>query len=138
MSGQEEEIWKVSLDEEHWSHPTEFPSKEAAIAAAPAELDLEPGDYFWVGRKASPAVILFDGSHVLENMAEQMYDSEEGGEYSEDWLAHVPKEATQELEEALNKVWEKWLRDNEEMPDWFTIQDVEHLIVPFPTPPQAA
>lgn len=137
MSGQEEEIWKVSLDEEHWSHMAEFPTKEAAIVAGPEELDLEPGDRFWVGRKASPAIVLFDGSHVLENMAEQMYDSEEGGEYGEDWLAHVPKAATQELEDALNKVWQKWLRDNDEMPNWFTIQDMVHHIAPV-LPPQAA
>jgi hypothetical protein len=46
------EEWLASTDEERWSSAAAWPTREEAIAGAPAELDVKPGCTFWVGRKA--------------------------------------------------------------------------------------
>lgn len=139
MSSTEEEVWLASTDEEWWSSHEEYGSREEAIAGGPEALGLDPGDSYWVGIKGIPRPAEIDAGDVIEQMALDMSDSEEGGgDAGEDWLAHVTKEEKDQLEESLNVVWRKWLKDNELLPEWFVIHNVTKHEVPVPAPPQVA
>jgi hypothetical protein len=99
--------WVVSENEETFGSSL-FLTKDSAIAGAAGELDLEPGDSFFVAQVAN-----FD--RVL-NLGDPRRVLEEAGERSEchecvyDGMANALTEVEGAADEDLNRVLSAWLR----------------------------
>ena len=129
--------WLVSDSDESWSATDEFDTKEAAVAGVLSVLDhLEAGDTFWVGRIAPPTTVRIHASLIIERAQEEVDDNEEGGPWSEDWLADVAAEHETELDKELNGVWLAWLARYGYSPPWFTVEAITAHEVP--TAPERA
>lgn len=116
--------WLVSRNEEQWSQGEAHVTRESAIAAAVAELDLEPGDYFWVGRVADVEVQV-DAADVVELIGDRVY--EQVGDASDSWRPRVTPEASAEFDALI----EAWLRKHGLHPadSCFSVEDVERVEV---------
>lgn len=117
--------WGYSQNQERYYG--EFDTKEEAIIEAEAEG--EPDSDYWVGQFKDVSIQVC-ATHVIEQVSEQVYD--EAGEFAEDWPGRVPKEAEEELEEALTKVYLEWLAKHTLMPTFAVVEEstVEHRSVP--------
>jgi hypothetical protein len=122
------EEWLASTDEERWSSAATWPTREAAIAGAPAELDVEPGCGFWVGRKAEVTTSGRDWSDdIIEALGMDAYD--QAGEASEDWPC-ATRAAEDELTEKVQEVIDAWLDRHGLRPTFFKLDDVEEHQAP--------
>lgn len=125
-------LWTASSDEERWPASRDYASREEAIQKAPLDLDLEPGQKFWVGRTRQPAPPIL--SRFAEHLGDMMYEDEDGGEFSEGWPECSDDEA-KELDELLNTVIFSWVKKHDLMPTWFIPDEVtEHLAPEIPQP----
>jgi len=101
-------FWATSEDSESYDGP--YDSKEDAIAEARGTLDGDSGDHFYVGigvpvDAGDVMADCFNLDWSLENVAEAAYDSDQAGEWIEDWFpATVPDEAEAEFKEFI-KGW---------------------------------
>lgn len=120
-------FWSVSSDEERFTG--DFTTKEEAIAAAPAELGLEPGDRFWIGKGSHYTI----GSVDLDSMFERLVDDagEECGEVAEDWHP-APDEICEA--EVLAAVLRCLVR-TKDMPGFWTVNEIEEHRAPEETKP---
>lgn len=106
----------------------DWPTKAEAIAAAPEELELKPGDSFRVGQYAEFEPREIDADSIFDEMG---CDAEDRvGEASECWLANVPKEQADILTERLTKVFRDWMKETGNEPEFLSVVDVEECIVP--------
>ncbi len=112
--------WVVSMDEE-WQF-LGYPTKDEAVAAAKAALELEPGDQFFVGRVTELALPEIHTDDLLEQLGDQV----SGGEA---WPEAEPKQV-EELHESLNAALAAWCEKHTIAPAWFNVDDVEELISP--------
>jgi hypothetical protein len=119
----------VSSDEENFQGG--YPTREAAIDDAPAELDLEHGQAFYTCHSEPIDVPTFDVDRVIEDFRARAYD--DVGEIADAWLDSVTREQETELEEALHAVWTAWLAKHGYTPRWFTAEDVEEHEAPLAT-----
>lgn len=125
------EEWIVSDSEEHWSSSATFESKAAAIAAAGAELDLEPGQKFWVGRKASPRLSGRDwADEICEGLALDASDDTGDSDIVGDW-PRPTKEQRAELNAEIDKAIAAWFERHADLqPGFFIIEDYEQHEAP--------
>lgn len=126
MSEETTQEWYIGDDEERFRYGP-YHSKEEAIAAAPAELDLEPGQAFYVGQRGVYTASI-DSHDIIEALAEQANDAV--GDASEDWLSCVSREARDELDEKLAQVLDAWLAKHGLLPEFFPVECVEQHCAP--------
>lgn len=84
----------------------EFPSIEAARAAAPEVLELKHGDQYFIGASSPLPRPRLDADSLLDQLHDQAYDLG-----IEDWLGAVPQPAVAALETALNGALAEWLEE---------------------------
>ena len=127
MEPRKPEFWISDTEESFSSGP--FDTRGEAVAAAPDELGLDPGQTFfsceaqWETETFGPFA-----DRVIE-MAQDMA-GDEAPECAEDWLNDISKEAVQDLDDALSAAWEAWLDKHDLRPKWFTAQDVQEHRAP--------
>lgn len=97
--------WTASVDDQNYDF--EFDSKDAAIAHAPARLNLAPGANFYIAPLINhvPHLTYEDVAIALLQQADEAL----GDEVPEHFLEGVPVEAQKELADELNKVLSSWL-----------------------------
>ena len=122
----EEGKWCYSFNEENYEG--DFDTKEQAIAEAMYYYkdDEKDQDFIWVGQTKSLSLGVNVDS-VLENLSEEAYDL--AGEYAEDYLSNVKLNHQKVLEERLNFVLESWMKEFKYEPNFFTVVNVEKVIV---------
>lgn len=116
--------WTITKDEDEWTNGSAFDSKEDAVESAPAELELKPGEKFWVGL-ATRAPSALGADLVVTALDDHAFD--EGPEGSDGY--DVSAEARKELAALL----ECWAAKHDVKPLWFDVNDVtEHEAPPAP------
>jgi hypothetical protein len=118
--------WVITQNEENFNGP-DFATREEAIAAAPAEFNLVPGDRFFVGRCYAASWSAPDGDDAVEHLANQAMD--EYGECAEEW-PDATKEQRAELGELIGDVVEAWMKRHGLEPTFYGISDSEQIRVP--------
>jgi len=68
-----------------------------------------------------------DVDYILDNCIESML--EEYGEVAESYLCCLPQEDRDSLQNKLDDVFHKWLIDNNYVPDFFAVKNVEEVKV---------
>jgi hypothetical protein len=121
------EFWISDNEESFGAGP--FDTREAAVAAAPEELDLEPGQTFWSCEASWETETYAPYADRVIEMAQELA-ADEAPETAEDWLDGVPDEATQDLDRALKATWDAWLSKYSLEPKWFTAKKVQEHKVP--------
>jgi hypothetical protein len=119
-----EEVWYLSRDEETFNDGP-YPTREAAIAAAPDE-GFDPGDSLWVGR-AVPASSLLSAANVVQMLNDHAYD--DGPEGNDGY------EVSTEAQEELDAMLRAWADKHNIKPTWWGIEDVSHHVVPLERTP---
>lgn len=141
--------WIITFDEEKWDANNfgEFDSKEEAIAFINETGTIQLFD-IWLdetGDEPDPeqtGVTIYIGQMqgfvpsvnvdtVLDEIAENA--SWVGGDYADDYLHHVPKDAQEELEEKLNSVLSEWIENHQFHPTFYTIENIETIEKSFET-----
>lgn len=122
-------FWSVSSDEERFTG--DFDTKEEAIAAAPGELGVLPGDTFWVGKGSLYRVTKVDVDGLFEQMTIQAGD--DCGEVAEDWGPSPDEECEREIHAAVMRC----LHRTKDVPTFWTVSDISRHVAPSPAPPQA-
>lgn len=139
----EPETWLVSTDDECWPLGDEYRTREAAIAGAAEELELKPGDRFFVGKRVPPTLTMrYLGERVIEDLGEVACE-QCGDDLTEGWpgATHTQQD---ELSEELNRVVAAWLKRHDLEPSFFTLDRVSEHRVPevegsdVPTPAEAS
>lgn len=116
-----------SQNEEHFHQETEADSMEQAKVVAEGELQLKPGEVFYVGVK-SPIIAdtYVDGDDILFLLGERV--SEDIGEAAEGW-----PDATQEqiavLTGRIREVVRAWIRETGNEPGFYAVRSVESFVV---------
>lgn len=128
MSGAE--VWLASTDEERWSCGEEYPTREAAIAGAPAEFDLDPCVRFFVGKKAE-----IDVRQLAEGLADTVIDQigewvyEEAGDAADGWPCSS-KEDDADLGRALAEAVSAWVDRRGLTPNFFVVREITQHVAP--------
>lgn len=112
------EQYSYSIDGENYSGF--FDSREEAMLEAFASF--EDYDIIFTGRNFTPSRHVCADS-VIEQVA--VRTTEEAGDWADGYLCRVSKEATEELEQALQKVWDDWEAKHGFDPDWYNVTDVQ-------------
>jgi hypothetical protein len=112
------EHYSFSIDGENYSGF--YDSREEAILDAFASF--EDREIIHTGRNVVPDRRVCADS-VIEQVA--LHTTEESGDWSDGYLCGVSKEATQELEEELQKVWDKWEKKHQLEPTWYNVTDAQ-------------
>lgn len=127
-------FWSVSSDEERYTG--DFDTREEAIAAAPIELGLQPGDSFWIGRGSLYEVTDVDVDGLFERLSEQA--GEDCGEVAEEWQPAPDEECEGEVLAAVLRC----LARQKDIPEFWTVDDIEKhrapASPPSPAPPTCA
>lgn len=134
--------WASSDHEESWSiGHDDYDTREEAIKYAPAMLedtgDALPGEtgsaFIGCTRPGEPPdVDTRDAEWFIERMSERNYDSEEAGDWNEDWLRGVTKEQAEDLRQLLHTTFRAWLRANGLWPEWYVVDQIECIEVEMP------
>lgn len=119
--------WTWSFEEDSLWYNDAFDTKEEAITDGKECAKDEEKDCIYIGQIKLVGLPVIDAETILEQLGEQVYD--EVGEVAEDYLINVPKEAVQELEEALNKVFEEWATKHKQYPSFYTLHNIERISV---------
>lgn len=110
--------YAYSLNEEHFQGS--FSSRENALAEARATYPDE--ERIWTGEMVEP-IRHVSASDVIEDVAVNTADF--SGDWADGYLTNIPKDAVEELENALQEVWDKWEKKHKLAPNWFNIINVE-------------
>lgn len=128
--------WVTSTTDEAWPWVDQgYPTKEAAIAAAAEEHDLDPGDVFYVGQAHNFTAAELAGSMVdVERMLEASVDymTQECGDAGEDGVQCSSDDET-DLQARLEAVVIAWLTERKLIPEAFCIANDESHRVPEAT-----
>lgn len=121
--------WMYNLSGNEIWNGEEFDTKEEAVKEAKKEIEEEGLDNisFEIGQIAQAFVSGVDVDYILENVAENT--TNEVGEVGEDYLEDVTKEDRDELEEKLNEVLFKWIKEHNYEPSFFKIENIEKIEV---------
>jgi hypothetical protein len=122
--------WTFAATEEGWHHFGRHASADDAASHAVVELELQPGDTFYVGF-AVPInyADLADSIHgltMIENLQEAAYDK---WGY-EEALDEVSTEQGEELEAAFRKVFTDWVEKHKLNPNYYSIESMQKRTVP--------
>lgn len=127
--------WVASSDEEQYDGVTRYASREDAIVHGPDELDLEPGQTYWVGRVRSVLdqkdEAIFSGDRLVESLRDFAFEI--GGEFAEDWLTDATKEQVAELTRDGAALVRAWIERHGHSPGFFSVeQSSDHVEVEWP------
>lgn len=116
--------WCISRNDET-GYFGDYSTKAEAIAAAVSELDLAPGERFFVGEavQSPPIPSSPDAESVIDHAICCAADNY--GEASDGWLSHVDKPLIEDLQRRLSAAWAEWIHANRLEADFWTIPDVE-------------
>jgi len=126
----EEYVEKPNNNEGKWVWDTNdemfrsdfFDTKEEAIEDARGQGDA--GETIYVGQVVDPVTFTgVDVDGILERISEQVY--EEVGEVAIDYLSYVKKEDFSALEDELNSVIRKWMKERDYEPKFFKVDNIE-------------
>lgn len=115
-------------DSENWCTSDEYDTKEDAIEDGKEYFrseHYEEVDCFDVGEAVKPDIPRINAEWVIEHVAENMF--EEVGEVAEDWLTEVSEEDLNKIDKKLNRLFIEWLKETNNMPDFFTIRNVKTI-----------
>ena len=104
-----------------------YDSKEEAIREGSFEAKESSRDKFYIGEVKTVGLPYIDVDDILDNIGESMMD--EYGEVAEDYLCCLPQEDRDDLQEILDEVFHKWLIDNDQVPTFFVVENVEEVKV---------
>lgn len=76
----------------------------------------------WTGECVTPARTP-DADNLIEQVSEST--TADSGEWSEDYLMHVSKEARADLQERLQALWDDWEAKWNEEPTFYNVENVE-------------
>jgi|GEM_PF-6354931 len=113
--------WCITKDEDEWMNTSAFDTKEDAVASARVELELQPGEKFWVGL-ATRAPSALDAALVVDAL--DNHASDEGPDDGDGY--DISDKAREELDVLL----EYWAHKHDVKPLWFDIGDVSAHVVP--------
>jgi hypothetical protein len=113
-----------STDNEHFTGS--YDSVEEADRAAIEENNLENDQDYWVGEEV-PYVPHVDADQVIDQACCSAQDH--AGEAAEEWLAHLPKEEVEKLEQRLTKVFQEWLVEVGHEARFFGVHVLAHRTV---------
>lgn len=119
------EKWSCSHSDESWLTGPTYPTKAEAIAHAVVDLELGPGERFWVGRQKAPRIPKLTEDDVLGRLAERMSESEDAGEdHGDGWLSVVGDGEVKALLDSVNAVVTAWLSLHvKHQPRWFVVEE---------------
>lgn len=120
--------WEYSDNEEIWRHDL-FDTVEDCVLDAKENYCVEAGTEIVVGESV-PCEIYIDSTDVLETLENQIYD--EYGEVAEGWNAFNYKEDKEKLESLsrkLSNVIRIWLQENNNLPTFYKIDNIEVIEV---------
>lgn len=112
-------FWTTTPDDTwHWGG---YDSRNAALAEGRKE---HPGETIHTGilSPANALDMMPDGSDLLDHLRN---DSSDHGDADGDWLAHVSKEAEEDLGKRVQAVILAWLEEQGELPTFGLIVDSE-------------
>ena len=116
--------YAYSFDNEHYFG--QYDSIRIALRLAKQDIkyndELRDVKTIYIGRvyKFEPCV---DAVRVIERVQDDAYD--EADEYIGDYLDHVEKEEWQKLEAMLTETFNKWAKETDNEPSFFTVEDVK-------------
>jgi hypothetical protein len=128
-----EDAWVAVSDEEAFNPANEYDTREEALKEAGEDLGLEAGQFFWTGRvkyfDLKPALTrLFDGSRVLEEAQEQLYDDIVD---SDEFCAKATVDDQKELEATLLTAFMAWLEKHNWARGYWHLEEMESHQAPF-------
>ncbi|QDP42955.1 hypothetical protein HWC53_gp134 [Bacillus phage vB_BmeM-Goe8] len=120
-SGSNEGKWVWDTNDEMFRSDF-FDTKEEAIEDARGQEDA--GETIYVGQVVEPTSFTgVDVDGILERISEQVY--EEVGEVAIDYLSYVKQEDFTALENSLNDVIRKWMKERGYEPNFFKVDNIE-------------
>lgn len=78
---------------------------------------------FYIGKCKEEFEPYIHADDIIDQLQAEAYDA--GGEHSEDYLRHIPKERVDELENGLNKIFQKWVSKYKYEVNFYSVSDVE-------------
>ena len=111
--------WLASDHDEYgWDSSASWDTKEQAIAGGPGELDLEPGQSYFVGRCDKP-----DVSPCAARLIEMMTEADDASEdWAEFWLTDVSKSERDDFQAKIDAAIEAWFAAHpKHAPKWFVV-----------------
>lgn len=110
--------WNESTDGDYWNHDTFDTQRDAMLDA----YDNGVRDNVYVGQVKCfiPSV---DAEDILEALRCQAGD--ECGESSDGYLDSVSKESEADLTERLQKVFDEWVVEHDQQPNFYSIDNVK-------------
>ncbi len=118
--------WSDNQTDEIWQHGR-FDSVEACIKDAVAE-GKKPGYMIAIGI-CEDYVPSLDVGVLLDRVSEDAY--EECGEVAEGWPEFIAREGykdSDKLQEAVNKVFMEWLRETNQVPNFYHIYPLDYMV----------
>lgn len=113
--------WCITKDNDDWMSAPGFDSKEEAIARAPQELELSPGQKFWVAQ-AQQAASHLGADLVIDGLDNHAID--EGPDGCDGYV--ISDEARKEL----NNFLLTWAEKHDIKPLWFDMENEEEHAAP--------
>lgn len=113
--------WSFNKNDELWNQDT-FDTVEECIENAKKN-EVYSGETIAVG-ECIPYVPYIDADDIIERIEEQAY--EHAGEASEGWLSYSNDEKDR-LTEQLTEVLEKWIKDTNNEPSFYHIEDIREI-----------
>lgn len=123
--------WTYSTDEESWPACPSYATREEAEVACVREMELSPGDVFWVGTRQDIPVTAFQVfearvSSILEDVSEQA--EQLAGEAADEWPDTTSAE-DEALRAALTQVLQAWIAEHCS-PSFWTLESCERCVAP--------
>lgn len=111
-------------NEENWCEDEYYDTREEAVKAGDLEA-IERNEYaYQVGQIAcfEPSI---DADSVIDDISSNAYD--ECGEHGEDYLCRLPKKEVDRLQELLDEVLVKWIKETNNEPTFYKIENSETI-----------
>ena len=119
------EKWAFSFDNEYYNSPL-YDSFDDALKDGMKDAKEEGCDKVYVGR-VMEFIPKVDADNVIESLQQNAYD--EAGEFSMDYLEHIPLKDKLKLGEMLTETFKQWVKDTKNEPSFFTVEEVsEHIV----------
>jgi len=123
--------WVASSNEEHWSQCEEHDTEEDAVASAPVELDLQPGQRFWVGFASLTdytelAESFFNWNDLQDRLMESAYEN--WGQ--EEAFEEVSDAQGAQLEKLLSGALSDWMKRHKLESSYYKIDHVKKHTAP--------
>lgn len=121
------EEWWISLNEEDWTNAEgPYGCWSEAATIGPGDLDLEPGEAYYVGLKV-PFEPKICGTRTIELLADDAWDH--AREHAGDWPS-ASIEQCEELGRRLTRTLRGFLRERGLEPRFFAVDNITRHIAP--------